>query len=93
MEDLKRYDLNDPNSKRFLLVGSNLKKRQRTKFIEFLTAKIEVFAWTPYKIPGIDPSFASETIGMEVYNRARISNDRGSREAKRVKYYHIGSLS
>ena len=57
MEDLVLYDLNEPSSNRFFVTGSNLKKRERTELIEFLIANIEVFAWTPYEMLGIDPSF------------------------------------
>ena len=63
MEDLVRYDLNDPSSDRFFLTSSNLREREkerekeRTELIKFLTANIEVFGWTTYEMPEFDPYF------------------------------------
>ena len=64
MEDLVRYDLDEPSSDRFFLTSSNLKERERTEFIEFLTANIEVFAWTPYEMLGIDLSFIKHELNV-----------------------------
>ncbi|GFZ11573.1 hypothetical protein Acr_22g0009710 [Actinidia rufa] len=46
VEDLIRYELNEPSSDRFFLTGANLKEREKTEFIEFLKANVEVFTWT-----------------------------------------------
>ncbi|GFS33929.1 hypothetical protein Acr_00g0031320 [Actinidia rufa] len=39
-EDLVRYDLDEPSSDYFFLICSNLKERNRTELIEFLTTNI-----------------------------------------------------
>ena len=52
MEDLIRYELDEPSSDRFFLTGANLEERERTELIQFLKANVKVFAWTPYEIPG-----------------------------------------
>ena len=46
MEDLIRYKLNEPSSNYFFLMGTNLKERERTELIKFLTTNIVVFART-----------------------------------------------
>ncbi|GFZ11667.1 hypothetical protein Acr_23g0000520 [Actinidia rufa] len=57
VEDLIHYELDEPSSNRFFLVGSNMRERKRTDLIEFLKENIEVFAWTLYEMPQIDSSF------------------------------------
>ena len=64
MEDLVRYDLNEPSLDRFFLTSSNLIEREKTELIEFLTTNIEVFAWTMYEMPGIDPSFIKHELNI-----------------------------
>ncbi|GFY95161.1 hypothetical protein Acr_10g0005460 [Actinidia rufa] len=64
MEDLMHYDLHDPNSDCFFLMGSNLTERERTEFIEFLTANIEVFVWTPYEMPEIDLDYIKHELNV-----------------------------
>ena len=46
VEDLIYYELDEPSLDHFFLTGANLnlEERKRTKFIQFLTANIEVFA-------------------------------------------------
>ena len=64
MEDLIHYELDEPSSNLFFLVGSNMKEWDRTKLIEFLKANIEVFAWTPYKMPKINQSFIKHELNV-----------------------------
>ena len=77
MEDLIRYELDEPSSDCFFLTGANLEEQDRTVLIQFLTANIEVFAWTPYEIPGIDPNFVKHD--LNVLPKARLVKQRGRR--------------
>ncbi|GFZ14607.1 hypothetical protein Acr_24g0007970 [Actinidia rufa] len=79
VDDLIRYELDEPTSDRFFLVGSNMKERERTELIEFLKANIEVFAWTLYEMPGIDPNFIRHE--LNVMPKARPVKQRGRRLA------------
>ena len=63
-EDLIRYELDEPSSDRYFLGGSNMKERERTKLIKFLKANIEIFAWTLYKKPKIDPNFIKHELNV-----------------------------
>ncbi|GFZ19911.1 hypothetical protein Acr_28g0006160 [Actinidia rufa] len=51
--------------------------RERTEIIQFLTANIEVFAWTPCKMPGIEPSFIKHE--FNILPDARPVKQRGRR--------------
>ena len=57
VEDLVkvRIDENDPT--KFFLLGSSLSSAERMDYVNFLVSNLEAFAWTPYDMPGIDPSF------------------------------------
>ena len=57
VEDLIRFELDEQSSNRFFLTGENLEERERTELIQLLKSNIEVFAWTPYEMLGINPNF------------------------------------
>ena len=42
---------------KFFQIGSQLPQREREKLIEFLKQNIDVFAWSTYEAPGVDPEF------------------------------------
>ncbi|XP_057501675.1 uncharacterized protein LOC130785510 [Actinidia eriantha] len=77
VEDLIRYELNEPRSDLYFLVGLNVKEWERTELIEFLKENIEVFAWTPYEILGINPNFIRHE--LNIMPEARPVKQRGSR--------------
>ena len=43
--------------KSFFQIGSQLPQREREELIEFLKQNIDVFAWSTYETPGVDPEF------------------------------------
>ena len=57
VEDLVEVRIDEKNPDKFFLLGSSLSSTERLEVLEFLTSNIEVFAWTPYDMPGIDPNF------------------------------------
>ena len=64
VEDLIRYELNDPRSYHFFLSGANLKEQERIELIQLLIANIEVFKWTAYEMPGINPYFIKHELNI-----------------------------
>ena len=55
-EDLVKVTIGDDPEK-FFQIGSKLPQRKREELIEFLKQNIDVFAWSTYKAPGVDPEF------------------------------------
>ena len=55
-EDLERVIVVDDPEK-FFQVGAKLPSRKKEQLVEFLRENVDVFAWSPYEAPGIDPSF------------------------------------
>ena len=42
---------------KFFQIGSKLPQREREELIEFLQQNIDVFTWSTYEAPGVDPKF------------------------------------
>ena len=53
VENLVRYELDEPRLNCFFLVGLNFKKQERTELVEFLKVNVEVFTWTFYECLGL----------------------------------------
>ena len=51
VEDLIRYELDEPSLDHFFFMKANLEKWERTELIQLPKANIEVFIWTPYEMP------------------------------------------
>ncbi|GFY82602.1 hypothetical protein Acr_02g0008420 [Actinidia rufa] len=64
VEDLGHYKIDEPSSNYFFLIGSNTKEQERIELNEFLKANIEIFAWKPYEMPRIDPSFIRHELNV-----------------------------
>ena len=55
-KDLERITVGD-DPERFFQVGAQLPPQEKAKLLAFLRGNIDVFAWSAYKAPGVDPSF------------------------------------
>ena len=40
---------------KFFQIGSQLPQREREELIEFLKQNVDIFAWSTYEAPGVDP--------------------------------------
>ena len=78
VEDLVevRIDENDPT--KFFLLGSSLSSAERTDYVNFLVSNLEAFAWTPYDMPGVDPSFICHQLNVFPNARPVIQRTRRS---------------
>ena len=55
-EDLEKIVAGD-DPKKFFQVRAQLPLQEKKELIESLRRNIEVFAWSAYETPGVDPSF------------------------------------
>ena len=55
-EDLVKVIIGDDPEK-FFQVGSQLPQLENEELVEFLKRNIDVFAWSAYEAPGVDPDF------------------------------------
>ena len=47
--------LSDTN--KYFQVGASMNDEDRVQVLLFLTQNIDVFAWSPYEVPRVDPGF------------------------------------
>ena len=45
------------NVDRYFQVGASIKDEDRVETLLFLIHNVDVFAWSPYEVPGVDPEF------------------------------------
>ena len=64
-EALKKILVQDGDEERFFLLGSGLAEEEEKELETFLRANIEVFAWTPYEMPGIDPEVICHKLNVD----------------------------
>lgn len=64
VEDLINVPINEDGSC-FFLVSSSMSESERQEMFAFLKAKIEVFAWTSYEMPRVDPVFISHNFNFD----------------------------
>ena len=55
-EELEKIVIDDDEEK-FFQVGVQLRPREKAKLVVFLRKNIDVFAWSAYEAPGVDPNF------------------------------------
>ena len=55
-EDLVKVTIGD-DPERFFQIGSQLPQQERKELIKFLRQNINVFAWSTYEAPKVDPEF------------------------------------
>ena len=75
-ETLKKILVQKGDEERFFLLGSSLAEEEERELKAFLRVNIEVFAWTPYEMPSIDPEVTCHKLNVDrsakpVIQRAR----------------------
>lgn len=48
-------------------VGAQLPPQEKEELVAFLRRNIDVFAWSAYKAPGVDPSFICHHLNVKPY--------------------------
>ncbi|XP_058198489.1 uncharacterized protein LOC131314008 [Rhododendron vialii] len=77
IEDLIKFPLNEDASRYFML-GAGLSQDESEETLQFLKSNIEVFAWTPYEMPGIDPKLIQHSLKVSKSAKPAIQKPRRS---------------
>lgn len=64
-EALKKILVQEGDEERFFLLSSGLDEEEEKELEAFLRANIEVFAWTPYEMPGIDSEVTCHKLNID----------------------------
>ena len=69
IEDLIIIPLNNGNEEHMVKIGSNLGEEMRTQLINFLQKNMNVFAWAPADMPGIDAEVMEHYLTVDPEHR------------------------
>ena len=54
-----------PDDNRCFLIGASVKDEERVDMLLFLVQNIDVFSWSLYEMPGVDPEFIVHKLNMD----------------------------
>jgi len=54
-----------PDINKYFQVGAGMSNEERVQVLLFLTQNIDVFAWNPYEVPGVDPGFIVHKLNVD----------------------------
>ncbi|RDX83570.1 Retrovirus-related Pol polyprotein from transposon 17.6, partial [Mucuna pruriens] len=85
-EDVKNIQIG-PSALQTTKVGTTLSSDEEAQLVNFLRQNIDVFAWTPQDMPGIDPSYISHSlsIGKDVKPIAQKRRKQGEERRKAAR--------
>ena len=69
IEDLVSIPLNDENEEHVVKIDSNLREEVRTQLINFLQKNVDVFAWVPTDMLGIDARVMEHRLAVDPKHR------------------------
>ena len=51
---------------RYSQIGASMKDEDRVETLLFLIWNVDVFAWSPYEVPGVDPEFIVHKLNINL---------------------------
>ena len=64
-EDLVRVRIL-PDDDRSFLIRASVKDKERVEMLLFLVQNVDVFSWSPYELPGVDPKFIVHMLNVDL---------------------------
>ena len=53
------------NTNKYFQVGASMSNEERVQVLLFLIQNMDVFAWNPYEVPGVDPEFIVHKLNVD----------------------------
>ncbi|KAH7858121.1 hypothetical protein Vadar_020217 [Vaccinium darrowii] len=78
VEGLKKVQLDDQDPERYFLIEEKLDKQEEEELVHFLKQHVDVFAWTPQEMPGIDPNIICHHLNVDPQHKPVIQKFRRS---------------
>ena len=54
-----------PDTDRYFQIGTSMNDRERVEMLLFLLQNVEIFAWNPYEVSGVDPEFIVHRLNVD----------------------------
>jgi hypothetical protein len=54
---------------KYFKIGRELSPGNRTELIDFLVSNVDVFAWDPYEVPGVDPNYIEHRLNTDPHSK------------------------
>jgi ribonuclease HI len=54
---------------KYFKIGRELSPGNRTELIDFLVSNVDVFAWDPYEVPGVDPNYIKHRLNTDPHSK------------------------
>ena len=55
-----------PDDDQIFQVGASMKDEDRVEILMFIMQNVDVFAWSPYEVPGVDPEFIIHRVNVDL---------------------------
>ena len=55
-----------PDDDRSFLIDASMADKERVEMLLFLMQNVDVFAWNPYKVLGVDPEFIVHKLNVDL---------------------------
>ena len=53
------------DTNRYFQIGTSMKNQDKVEMLLFLIQNVDVFAWSPYEVPGVDPKFIVHKLNVD----------------------------
>ena len=50
---------------RYFQIGTSMNNQEKAEMLLFLLQNVDVFAWSPYEVPGVDPDFIVHKLNVD----------------------------
>ena len=54
-----------PDEDKSFFIGASVKDEERVEMLLFLVQNVDVFAWSPYEVPGVDLEFIVHKLNVD----------------------------
>uniref|UniRef100_A0A2N9HKC3 RNase H type-1 domain-containing protein n=1 Tax=Fagus sylvatica TaxID=28930 RepID=A0A2N9HKC3_FAGSY len=75
-EELVKHYMSASDQERYFLLGASLSQELRDGLTALLMEYSDVFAWSPYEAPGVDPAFACHSLNVDPLIRPVVQKGR-----------------
>ena len=54
-----------PDTDRYFQIGTRMNDQERVEMLLFLLQNVDIFAWSSYEVPGVDPEFIVHKLNVD----------------------------